>query len=323
MTLAAERSAVRAGAGLFALADRSVLEVTGSDRVRWLDGMVTQDAKQLAVGRTAPALLLTRQGRIVAQFQLLACEGSFWLEGESAALAAARAQLARMIIADDVALAERGAEFTRFAIEGRRAQEALAAASGAPAPELGAWCDLTLAGVPVRAAAYGFTGLPAFQLFAPAAAGAAVASALLDAGRGAGLVAAAADTLECLRIEAGTPWPGRELDESVLPAEARMHAAIATDKGCYTGQEVVARMRSRGRLSHLLVGLRFGAGELPAPGASLELDGAAAGEVTSVVVSPEYGPIGLGFVRAEQAEPGAALHAGAVRAEVVALPFAR
>jgi folate-binding protein YgfZ len=318
VTLADELRAVRQGAGVFALAGRSVLEVTGADRVRWLDGMISQDVRTLAAGASAPALLLTRQGRIVAAFQALAAADRFWLDGEAVSLAAARAQLERMIIADDVTLAERAA--LRLSLDGARAEAVLAEALGEPvalAPD--AWRDARLAGAAVRIAAYGFTGLPAYQLFAANESGPELEDALVAAGA----VRAGAASFECLRIEAGTPWPGRELDESVLPAEARMDAAVSTTKGCYTGQEVVARMRSRGRLSHLLVGLRFASDAPPAAGAKLEAGGSPAGQVTSATRSPEHGAIGLGFVRAELAAPGAALRCGDLDASVVSLPFAR
>ncbi len=156
----------------------------------------------------------------------------------------------------------------------------------------------------------------ALQLFVPRAGLAAVAAALAAAGA----VRADAAELERLRVEAGTPWPGRELDESVLPAEARLdERAVAVQKGCYTGQEVVARMRSRGRVGHLLVGLRL-AREV-APKTALEGEHGSVGAVTSVVRSERFGAIGLGFVKAELARPGVSLTAGGVAAEVAELPF--
>jgi folate-binding protein YgfZ len=316
--VARELRAVREGAGLFRLPGRGVLEVGGGDRVRWLDGMITADVKALAPGAGAPALLLTRQGRIVADLHVLAREGAFWLELEAAALPVVQKQLARYVVADDVTLTDRRGDLVRLAAEGSRAAALLAAAGadlGGLAPH--AWRELPIAGAAVVAAAYGFTGLPGFQLFAPAAALEAVAAALLAAG----LVPASSDTLECLRIAAGVPWLGRELDESVLPAEARLEAAISTTKGCYTGQEVVTRMRSRGRVGHLLVGLRFEGEALPARGAPIEGETGPIGQVTSAVLSPEAGGIGLGFVRAEDATPDARVRVAGAAARIAALPL--
>jgi len=316
--VARELRAVREGAGLFRLPGRGVLEVGGGDRVRWLDGMISADVKSLAPGDGAPALLLTRQGRIVADLHVLAREDVFWLELEASALPAVREQLSRYVVADDVTLTDRRDDPARLALEGPRAAALLAAAGADPsglAPH--AWRELRIAGAAVAAAAYGFTGLTGFQLFAPAAAADAVASALLAAG----FDLASADTLECLRIAAGMPWFGRELDESVLPAEARLEAAISTTKGCYTGQEVVTRMRSRGRVGHLLVGLRFEGEALPARGAPIEGETGPIGQVTSSVLSPEAGAIGLGFVRAEDATPGASVRVAGAPARIAALPL--
>ena len=117
------------------------------------------------------------------------------------------------------------------------------------------------------------------------------------------------------------PWLGRELDESVLPAEARLEAAISTTKGCYTGQEVVTRMRSRGRVGHLLVGLRFEGEALPPRGTAIEGETGAIGQVTSSVLSPEAGAIGLGFVRAEDATPDASVRVAGAAARIAALPL--
>jgi len=309
---------VTKGAALFRLGTRGVIEVSGGDRVRWLDGMISADVKSLAPGSGAFGLLLTRQGRVVADLHVLARTDSLWLELEAAGIEAVLARLAGYVIADDVTLTDRSPEYARLALEGPRAGEVLSAAARAKvALEAHAWRELEIGGERTVAAAYGFTGFPAFQLFAPLAAADRLATALLAAGASA----ASHDTLECLRIEVGTPWLGRELDESVLPAEARLEAAISTSKGCYTGQEVVTRMRSRGRVGHLLMGLRFEGAALPERGAVIEVAGARVGQVTSAVRSPEQGAIGLGFVRAELAEPGGRVRVAGADASLASLPM--
>ena len=306
------------GAALFRLGTRGVIEVSGGDRVRWLDGMISADVKSLAPGTGAFGLLLTRQGRVVADLHVLARTDSLWLELEAAGIEAVLTRLAGYVIADDVTLTDRSSEYARLALEGPRAGEVLSAAAEAKvALEPHAWRELEIGGERATVAAYGFTGFPAFQLFAALAAADRLATALLAAGASD----ASHDTLECLRIEAGTPWLGRELDESVLPAEARLEAAISTSKGCYTGQEVVTRMRSRGRVGHLLVGLRFEGAVLPERGAAIEVAGARVGQVTSAVRSPEQGAIGLGFVRAELAEPGGRVRVAGADASLASLPM--
>ena len=306
-------------ARLWRLPSRGVITVRGEDRLRWLDGMLTCDVKRLAPGDGAHGLLLTQQGRIVGELHVLQRGDELWLETEASAIAGTLARLAKYVIADDVVLADATNAWARLALEGDGALASFAASGGAAPSRAHGVAASSLAGAPVVAARYGFSAAEALQLFVPRGSEAAVIAALTAAGA----EPASAEELELRRIEAGTPWLGKELDESVLPAEARLDGvAVALDKGCYTGQEVVARMRSRGRISHLLVGLRFAGATLPAPRSVLASERAEVGSVSSVVRSPRFGSIGLGFVQAALAEPGTKLRAGDVVAEVAALPFA-
>jgi folate-binding protein YgfZ len=334
--------AVRRGAGLFRLGGRGLLRVEGGDRVRWLDGMVTNDVASLAPGPERSgcyAALLTRQGRIVADFHVLLRDTCLWLETAREAVATAMQTLERFIIADDVSLHDASAEVERLGLEGPAAGALLAAALGRELPLAEDACaSIELAGVPVVVAAFGWSGAPARQLFAPAGAGERVAAALLAAGPPHGLVEAGAEALEVLRVEAGVPRLFAELGPDVLPAEARLVRAVSTTKGCYTGQEVVARMASRGRVGHLLVGLRLDvaegdaargrepgagrAGSLPAAGAELRIGDSVVGELTSACLSPSEGAIALGFVRAARAEPGTRVSVGDREGRIAQLPFA-
>jgi aminomethyltransferase len=316
---------VRERAGLFALSTRAVIQVGGSDRWHWLDGMVTNDIEALAAappGSGCYALLLTREGRIVADLHVLALPDALLLELDRAAVAGALAHLEKYVVADDVLLADLSDSQARLALEGPRAADVLAAATGASlalAPET--WQEIVLAGSAVRVAAWSFSGESGYQLFAPVDAAEEVRVALREAGRGLDLVDADETTLEILRIEAGTPRFARELDESVLPAEARLERAISTSKGCFLGQEVVTRLRARGRVNHLLVGLRFHGQAPPAEGAALRAGATQVGEVTSCAQSPDHGAIGLGFVRIAHSTPGTELDADGVATRVSDLPF--
>ena len=315
-------AAVRRGAGLFPLDDRGLIEVSGDDRTRWLDGMVSNDVDSLTPGRVASgcyALFLSPKGRILADLHVLLRPESFWLEVASDAADKLATQLDRYIIADDVVLTQRGADIARFGIEGPAAFEIVGrAASGFETLAPGSTVVVEIAGVPVTLAAFGWTGELALQLFVPRP----QRDVVLEALRGAEpeLVPGDAETLELMRIEAGVPKLGVDIDEEVLPAEAHLDWAISTTKGCYIGQEIVARLRSRGQVNHLLVGLRVEgveAGELP----ELFCDDRRIGELTSRAVSETAGSIALGYVRREHAEPGTRLRAGAGTAEVASLPF--
>jgi len=135
------------------------------------------------------------------------------------------------------------------------------------------------------------------------------------------LVRGTSEALEILRVEAGIPLLGQELDDDVLPPEARLERAIATNKGCYVGQEIIARLRARGQVNHLLVGLRLEGADLPAVGTKLSAAGRETGEITSVARSPSQGPIALGYVRREHAAEGTEVDLDGGRARVAALPF--
>jgi len=325
VTAQEQARATRRAAGLFHLPERGLLRVAGGDRVRWLDGMLSNDVTTLVPGPAASgcyAALLTRQGRIVADFHVLLREEAFWLETARTAVETAQETLERFIIADDVALADASADWQRLGLEGPRAPEILdSAVGGALSLAPHACAAASLAGVSVVVAAFGWSGEPARQLFVPAGDAGRVAEALLATGGPHGLVEGGHEALEILRVEAGVPAFGSELDEEVLPAEARLESAVSHTKGCYTGQEVVARMHSRGRVGHLLVGLRA-PDAVPAVGAEVRVGDRRVGEVTSACRSPAAGPIALAYVRSQHAEPGTRVEVDGAFAEVAALPFA-
>lgn len=318
-TTADRAAAVRRGAGCFPDLARGVIEVTGGDRRRWLNGMLTADVGALPAGAGRYALLLSPQGRILADFQVIERGDRFWLDTAADRVTDAIARLSRYVIADDVALTDATARFTRIGIEGPAAPELLAAlCAGAPALAADGCADAVVAGHPVAIAAFGWSGEAARQLFAPPAARAALLAEIARAG-GAALVTGDAAVLEVLRIEAGIPRMGAELGEDVLPAEAGLvERAVSLTKGCFTGQEIVARMHARGRSGHRLVGLRFAGDAAPATGL-LAADGRTVGAVTSACVSAT-GAIGMGFVRPPHDAEGTALQSGERSVRVVSLP---
>ena len=325
MSAGAQALACREGAGLFALRDRGLVVVEGADRVRWLNGMLSNDVAALAPGRERSgcyALLLTRIGRIVTDVHVLLREGAFWLEMDRAAVAPLLATLSKFIIADDVRLSEASAAWDRLALEGPASSEIFAGAAG-ELPRLApdAADDFAVAGIPLLAGAWGVSGEDALQLVVPAGQADAVAQALHHAGAGRSLLDAGDDALEILRIEAGTPRFGRELSEAVLPAEVGLARAVSTTKGCYTGQEIVARMATRGGQSHALVGLALAGEAVPAAGSAVSAQGARVGEVTSAALSARAGAIALAFVRRASAAPGGELEVEGRSARVAELPF--
>jgi folate-binding protein YgfZ len=290
--------------------------------------MLSNDVVSLEAGPEGsgcPALLLTRTGRILADPHVLQLGDVVWLELAGAAVASTLEALDKFIIADDVTLRDCSGDFDRIALEGPAAPGIVDRAAGGAlglAPDAG--IRATLSGVSCVVGAWGMTGLEARQVFAPRGEGAAVASALLEAGRAEGAIEAGAEALEILRIESGVPKLGAELDEDVLPPEARLERAVSLQKGCYRGQEVVARLASRGSVKHFLVGFACEGEAAPSVGAPVHAgagDGRSIGEVTSSCVSPRLGPIALGYVRVPADAPGTRVRVGDLDAVVQPLPF--
>jgi folate-binding protein YgfZ len=161
------------------------------------------------------------------------------------------------------------------------------------------------------------------QLFAARDEEAHVLDVLRGAGARLGVVDADLAALEILRVEAGFPRFGVELGPDTLPAELGLvESTVSFTKGCYTGQEVVARMHSRGRVGHRLIGIVLDDGALAEPGAEVRAGGSRVGAVTSVARSPRCGAIALGIVRNGFDAPGTPLDVGGRSAQAVALPFA-
>jgi folate-binding protein YgfZ len=303
-----------------------LIEVGGGDRVRWLDGMLSNDVASLQPGGEISgcyATTLTAKGRIVADLHVLFRAASFWLETAAAAVPKVIEHFERHLIADDVSLRDLGPSIDRLAVEGPLAGQLLERAA-AGAIDLAADCCKTLriGEIEVVAARYGWSGEVGFQLLVPAGSGETVAKEIEAAGSDSGSISAGPKTLEILRIEAGIPRFGAEIDETVLPAEARLGRAVAQSKGCYVGQEVVARMEAAGRVSHLLVGLAMGEEPVPEPGSEITTAGKRVGEVTSSCWSALAGSIALGFVRAAHSATGTELRVAGRPAHVAALPFA-
>jgi folate-binding protein YgfZ len=168
-----------------------------------------------------------------------------------------------------------------------------------------------------------------YELFCPAAGGADVWDAVRAAGTPAGLEAVGWQALNVLRVEAGIPWYGIDMDPSRIVLEVGLDDAISTTKGCYLGQEVVERASARGHVNRRLTGLRMDTAVVPPPGATVRSDGRDVGVVTSAVDSPALGrPVALAYIRRELLSPGTRVEVGdpgsagpVLTAEVTSLPF--
>lgn len=320
-----EHRAVRAAAGLFNIPFRSVFSATGSDRSRFLHNMVTNDVKSLTPGHGAYATMLDVRGHILADMHIY-CDESRYLVATSANLIEkVLTTLARYNIGSRVPL-ER-LDMASLSVQGPNAASILRDLFHAelPGPEELRHMAIDYRGETLRIIRLSSTGEEGFELWTTPAGIEPLAHALIEAGRSGGLVRCGSAALETLRIEAGIPAYGAELAEDTLPLEANLLNALSFTKGCYIGQEIVERARSRGHVNWKLAGLFVARSEPPAPGEKILKDGKPLGEITSSCVSPTLGrTIAMSYVRREVAEPGAALVTGSgAQVEVTTLPFYR
>lgn len=315
------------GAGIHDARQRGLIEITGADRATWLHNLVTNTVKTLRPGEGNYAFVLNVKGRILLDCNILVLSDRIWLDVDRQWLGKAVAHLERYHITEDVRLADLSPVYARIALAGPKSAD-IAAGLGATQAANMAYLGSTtvvLAGKPrlmVRNDAAGLFGL---EFFVETADAEACRKALMEIG-GAAIHPIGQAALEVLRIEAGIPVYGQDIDEETLPAETgQLERGVSFVKGCYLGQEIVERMRSRGGLARRLVGLRLSTSSGVRPGSVLRLDGAEAGRLTSFCESYAVGgPIGLGYVKAAHANPGTRLIVEAtdpVDAEVCPLPF--
>ncbi len=322
-----EYTAVCDKAGLIDLSFRTQVKCTGEDRSDFLQGMLSNDVKALRPGEGCPATLLTEQGRIVADLRVYAEESALLLDLDARIKEKTVEALERFIIADDVELEDLSTHQVTLAVQGPAAAEVLMAAglSSLPEQELQHQA-VTLAGVQVRMIRSDQTGRGGYEFHVPSDRAAVVWQALaqLDGLRPVGHTA-----LNMLRVEAGIPWYGLDMDEDRIVLEVGLERAISFHKGCYLGQEVVERASARGRMNRLLSGFLLqdaGQAGLPTRGDRLVKDNKDVGWLTSVTTSPTLGrPIALGYVRREHGEPGTRLRIDRPDADMIAevakLPF--
>ncbi len=324
-----EYRAVRDTAGIVDVSFRVQVDMSGEDRVSFLQGMVSNDVGSLQPGQGCPATLLTAQGRIVADLRVYALEDSFMLDLDARIKDKTVSALERFIIADDVELEDLSQHQSTLAVLGPLASRLLAAAGVSlnltdACQHVEAWLGETT----VRIVRTPDTGLDGYELLVPLPRAEAVWQALVEAGQPLGARPVGLSTLNTLRIEAGIPWYGLDMDEDRIVLEVGLDHAISFKKGCYLGQEVVERASARGRVNRKLSGLLVQGTITPQSGDKLFSDTKEVGWITSAVMSPRLGcPIALGYVRREHLEPGTQLridrNGTSVIAEVGVLPFFR
>ena len=262
----AEHRAVRTAAGLFDGSFRTRFTASGSDRVRFLHAMVSNDIRSLAPGQGTYATLLDVRGHILADLVVCCTEDRFVIDTDADLTDKALQVLNHYNIGGRTPLEK--ADLTGLFLQGPKSGPILKELlqTKLPGPEELRHAEASFAGQPLRVVRWSITGEEGYALWIAPAALAGWWNALLARGGEDGLVPCGVKALETLRIEAGIPKYGAELAEDVLPLEAGLLNALSFTKGCYIGQEIVERARSRGRLNWKLVGLVVEASDPPAPG---------------------------------------------------------
>jgi tRNA-modifying protein YgfZ len=308
--LDAQYRQLREECGVLDRSERGKLILRGTEAGQYLQGQLTNDIEGLGVGEGCYAALLDRKGHMQADMRVLRiAEEEIWVDVEAVALETTRRQLEMYKIGREVAIEDVTASRALLSLIGPRSAEI---AGSPPLPEHA--CESLAVGGTECLAAGTALGIDLICATGEAARVRAVLG-------GAGAVEVGPEAAEILRIEAGTPRFGAEMNSATMPAEAGIvAAAVNFEKGCYIGQETVARLHYKGKPNRHLRGLRLSA--LVTMGAPLTLGEKEVGRVGGSCVSPAHGPIALAILRRE-AEPGEELAVGedGVTARVVDLPF--
>ena len=301
--------ALRNRAAWIDLSARGKIKLTGEDRAPLLHAMTTNHIQQLTPGSGCYVFFLNDKGRVLADANVLCRPDYFLLDVEPETRLPLYQHLDRFIIADDVTVEDATDAVATIAVEGSQAPEVLQRA-GAPLPDAEystvEWGNAVVARL-------NSTGSPGFFIFVPAAEKAVLISRL----EAAGAEPASAEAARVVRLEHGKPRYSEDISDRFLAQEANQPHALHFSKGCYLGQEIVERVRSRGQIHRVLMPLILETTQPPAPGAKLEFGGAGAAEITSAAYSPALGKVvALAYVRTEHARPHEQMMLGDIRAEV-------
>ena len=317
-----EYRAVKQAVGVVDLSFRRKLAASGADRQDFLHRMLTNEINALQPGEGNYCFLLNAQGHILADLNVLVEPQRILLDTEPFLTGKVLETLDRFIIMDQVELEDLSPRLGTIGLEGPLSREVVRQACGVDPPACRPLAHFSPEGDPDLLAVYAAGTGQGLWIIAPTNRLPQLWESLVEAaatlqGRPIGFAA-----LEAARIEAGIPRYGSDIEERSLPQETGQLRAISYTKGCYPGQEVVERVRSRGHVNRRLVGLLALSSEPLRLGAKIQAEGRDIGHVTSATRSPSLGKtIALGYVRREFSEPGSKVAVEGAPAEVAPLPF--
>ena len=318
---------MRRHVGLLDRGQHGVLELTGRDRATFLHALLSNEIKALGPGQGCAATLLDVHGKVQVVVAVWVADDRIFVVTPPAMATKTAEALDHYLFSEKVVIQDVSRETSLFLLAGPEARETSERIMGVSPPER-PWSHVVakLGDIPVRiVSGGGETGEAEVWIMSPLSEAPTVRAALV---RGAGVQPVGPEAFESLRIEAGTPVFGHDVDESVLLPEIPFENLLSYTKGCYPGQEVVVRIRDRGHVNRMLRGLVLDGKELPEAGAEVVVNEEPVGKVTSATWS--FGlerPIALAFVRRQHAEPGTRVSVRfggrAMAASVSALPFTR
>ena len=316
-----EFAALRSTCGVYNLENRAKIQLTGSDRVRWLNGMITNNVRDLTAGHGVYGFLLNPQGRILADMYIYNRGEYLLLDTDRSQIETVMKTLDHFIIMDDVELTDSSETLGAIGICGPKANEVLAALGIADAENLDPLelRDLVINNIGISLVRGPQQRSGWYEIWA----GSANLESLWEMIERAGGHPVGAEALESWRILHGIPKYGQDIRERDLPQETEQHQALNFLKGCYIGQEIVERIRSRGQVHRKFTGFEF-KDALPQPG-KVEDNGKVVAEITSIArISCGTGEknVGLGYVRRESVHPGSQIQVNGTSATIVDPPFA-
>lgn len=320
----AEYRAARETVALIDKNYRSYLRFTGPDRVRYLNAILTNNIKDLASGRGIVSLFLNPQGRIVAEIETYAEANSVFCVSYTMIRETLVPALDKFIIMDDVTLADETGTYGTLALEGPTAASVIQKLTGTSLGSLSelSFQESSVGGIRCRLIKRSPGGISGAEFLAARSDLSTLWQLLSEAAQQAGGRPMGYQALSALRLEQGVPWFGYDFGEKQIPHEAGLEQShISYTKGCYTGQEIVERVRSRGQVNRMRALLKFDTTEPPAVGTALIADDKEIGQVTRTAFSPSLkSAIGMAYVRREKSDPGTQLSWGASGSATVIRP---
>ncbi|MFN3652438.1 MAG: YgfZ/GcvT domain-containing protein [Armatimonadota bacterium] len=322
-----EYEALQEGVALVDFSFRGKLRVTGRDRRTWLHGQVTQDVNGLPDGHGAYAAVLSPKGRMVSDLRLFALPDALLADFPAEPAEPLIPYLDRYLIMERAEIEDLTASHALLSLQGPQACCAVISVVGDEVAELRPWemKEITYRDEPLYVNRVSHCGEDAFDLWVPAHGAPSLWAALSTRRPDYAVFSVGWEAINIRRTEAGLPWWGAELDGSTVPPEARLEHAVSYEKGCYVGQEIIARIHARGHVNNLLAGFHV-EGALPERGAEIRAEGKPVGRVTTALHSLRLDrPIALGYLRREHQETGTRLTVdtpqGPSTLVVTSLPF--